>query len=134
MVTRAVTRTVTRTRKGAALAITTAAALVLAACGGGGGTGAGAADLAGKDVGPMAGYAVGQQFRATEPLKFSLLYSDHEAYSIRDDWLLRKELAARTNVTFDPVVVPRSGYEQKRSLVLGAGDAPMIIPKTYPGQ
>ncbi|WP_232667945.1 ABC transporter substrate-binding protein [Pseudonocardia sp. TRM90224] len=111
-----------------------AAALVLGACGGGGGTEAGPADLTGKDVGAMPGYAAGQQFRATEPVKFSILYSDHEAYSIKDDWLLWKELAARTNVQFDPVVVPRSGYEQKRSLVIGAGDAPMIIPKTYPGQ
>ena len=27
-----------------------------------------------------------------------------------------------------------SDYLQKRSLLIGAGDAPMIIPKTYPGQ
>lgn len=124
----------TRTRRrGAAVAVTTAAALALSACGSGG-EGSGPADLTGKDVGAMAEYGVGQQFRATEPLQFSILYSDHEAYPIQDDWLLWQELQERTNVTFAPVVVPRSDYEEKRSLVIGAGDAPMIIPKTYPGQ
>ncbi len=113
-------------------AIAVTAVLALSACGGG--DSAGPADLAGKDVGAMAGYAVGTQFRATEPLTFSILYSDHEAYPIQDDWLLLQELEKRTNVTFDPVVVPRSDYEEKRSLVIGAGDAPLIIPKTYPGQ
>ncbi len=33
-----------------------------------------------------------------------------------------------------PSVVPLSDYENKRSLMIGAGDAPLIIPKTYPGQ
>jgi putative aldouronate transport system substrate-binding protein len=115
--------------------VTAVAVLALAACGGGGGgEGAPPADLTGKDVGAMADYAEGTQFRATEPLSFSILYSDHEAYPIKDDWLLWQELQKRTNVTFEPVVVPRSDYEQKRSLVIGAGDAPYIIPKTYPGQ
>ncbi|MHA6624951.1 ABC transporter substrate-binding protein [Pseudonocardia sichuanensis] len=120
-------------RRGAAIAVTAAAALALSACGSGGG-GSGPVDLTGKDVGAMAEYAAGQQFRATEPLSFPILYSDHEAYPIQDDWLLWQELEKRTNVTFDPVVVPRSDYEEKRSLVIGAGDAPLIIPKTYPGQ
>ena len=119
-----------RWRGGAAVAVT--AVLALSACGSG--DGPGPADLAGKDVGAMAGYAAGQQFRATEPLAFSILYSDHEAYPIKDDWLLWQELQKRTDVTFEPVVVPRSDYEEKRSLVIGAGDAPLIIPKTYPNQ
>ena len=124
----------TRTRRtGTAVAVTAAAALALSACGGGGDADA-PADLTGKDVGAMAEYAVGDQFRATEPLSFSILYSDHEAYPAQDDWLLWEELQKRTNVTFDRVIVPRSDYEEKRSLVIGAGDAPMIIPKTYPGQ
>jgi putative aldouronate transport system substrate-binding protein len=124
----------TRRRKGAAAAATTAVVLALSACGGGGGDGDAPADLTGKDVGAMAEYAAGEQFQATEPLSFSILYSDHEAYPIQDDWLLWEELEKRTNVTFEPSVVPRSDYEDKRSLVIGAGDAPVIIPKTYPGQ
>ena len=120
-------------RRGTAVAVTAAAALALSACGSGG-AGSAPADLTGKDVGAMADYAADQQFRATEPVSLSILYSDHEAYPIQDDWLLWQELEKRTNVTFEPVVVPRSDYEEKRSLVIGAGDAPLIIPKTYPGQ
>ncbi|WP_219419256.1 ABC transporter substrate-binding protein [Pseudonocardia nigra] len=131
MVTRSSSR---RRRRGAAIAVTTVAALALSACGGGDGGGDAPADLTDKNVGAMAEYAVGEQFRATEPLSFSILYSDHEFYPSQDDWLLWTELEKRTNVTFDPVMVPRSDYEEKRSLVIGAGDAPMIIPKTYPGQ
>ncbi len=84
--------------------------------------------------GAMADYGVGQQFTATEPLTFTTLFSDHPNYPLKDDWLLWSEIAKRANVTLDPTIVPMSDYEQKRSLLIGAGDAPMIIPKTYPGQ
>ncbi|WP_104127728.1 extracellular solute-binding protein [Cryobacterium sp. Y57] len=91
-------------------------------------------DLTGKDVGAMANFKAGDQFRATEALDFSILFSDHPNYPLQDDWLLWSELTERTNVTLAPTVVPMSDYEQKRSLLVGAGKAPMIIPKTYPGQ
>ncbi len=115
------------------VAVGAALLMALTACGGGGGSGE-PADLTGKDVGAMPGYAAGQQFRATEPLTFPVLYSDHESYPVKDDWLLWQEITTRTNVTLEPSVVPRSDYEEKRSLVIGAGDAPPIIPKTYPNQ
>ena len=92
------------------------------------------ADITGKDVGAMADFKAGDQFKATEALDFSILFSDHPNYPLKDDWMLWSELTERTNVTLDPTVVPMSDYEQKRSLIVGAGDAPMIIPKTYPGQ
>lgn len=92
------------------------------------------ADLTGKDVGAMANFKAGDQFKATEAVDFSILFSDHPNYPLQDDWLLWSELTERTNVTLDPTVVPMSDYEQKRSLLVGAGKAPMIIPKTYPGQ
>jgi putative aldouronate transport system substrate-binding protein len=92
------------------------------------------ADLTGKDVGAMADFKAGDQFTATEALDFSILFSDHPNYPLQDDWLLWSELTERTNVTLEPTVVPMSDYEQKRSLLVGAGKAPMIIPKTYPGQ
>ncbi|MBG6238517.1 putative aldouronate transport system substrate-binding protein [Mycetocola sp. CAN_C7] len=92
------------------------------------------ADLTGKDVGAMKDFKAGDQFVATEDLDFSILFSDHPNYPLQEDWLLWEELTERTNVTLDPTVVPMSDYEQKRSLIVGAGDAPMIIPKTYPGQ
>src|SRR6185312_5308008 len=68
------------------------------------------------------------------PVSFSILYNNHPNYPLREDWLFWNELKSRANVTLSPVAVPLSDYEQKRSLLIGAGDAPMIIPKTYPGQ
>ena len=92
------------------------------------------ADVTGKDAGAMAEYKAGDQFKATEALDFSILFSDHPNYPLKEDWLFWEELTERTNVTLEPTVVPMSDYEQKRSLIVGAGNAPMIIPKTYPGQ
>lgn len=106
-------------------------ALGLGACGSGGDE---EVDTSGKDAGAMADYGVGDQFTATEPLAFTILYSDHPNYPIKDNWLLWQELSERTNVSLEPTVVPMSDYDRKRSLLVGAGDAPLIIPKTYPGQ
>ncbi|WP_117213215.1 extracellular solute-binding protein [Allorhizocola rhizosphaerae] len=91
-------------------------------------------DLSANRAGAMEKYAVGDQFKATEPLNFTILYNNHPNYQLKEDWLFWKELKDRTNVTFTPTAVPLSDYEQKRSLIIGAGDAPFIIPKTYPGQ
>ncbi|WP_329100715.1 extracellular solute-binding protein [Micromonospora sp. NBC_01699] len=90
-----------------------------------------ATDLSGNRAGAMADFAVGDQFKATEPLSFSTLYNNHSFYPLKNDWLFWSELTKRTNVKLEPVAVPLSDYEQKRSLLIGAGDAPMIIPKTY---
>ncbi|MEV4627270.1 extracellular solute-binding protein [Micromonospora sp. NPDC049523] len=88
-------------------------------------------DLSANRAGAMADYGVGDQFKATEPLSFSTLYNNHSFYPLKNDWLFWSELTKRTNVKIDPVAVPLSDYEQKRSLLIGAGDAPLIIPKTY---
>lgn len=82
----------------------------------------------------MENYAVGTQFKATAPVTFTMLYSDHPNYPIKNDWLLWKEMAARTNVTITPSVVPASDYNQKRNLVVSAGDAPFIIRRSTPGR
>ncbi|WP_205857068.1 extracellular solute-binding protein [Phytoactinopolyspora endophytica] len=116
----------------------TTSALVLAACGGGDDGGGGSdegegVDLEGKDVGAMDDYDIGVQFTATEPLNFSTLYNEHPNYPLKDDWLFFEELEERTNVTLDLTVVPLSDYDDKRSLLIGSGDAPTIMPKTYPG-
>jgi putative aldouronate transport system substrate-binding protein len=117
------------------LAALTAAGLVagLAACSGDE-SATGAVNLDGKKVGAMADYKAGDQFKATEPAEFRVLYSDHPNYPVKDDWLLWSEITRRTGVTLKPTIVPMSDYEQKRSLVVGAGDAPEIIAKTYPNQ
>ncbi|HEX6346907.1 extracellular solute-binding protein [Umezawaea sp.] len=105
----------------------------LAACSEGEGA-SGGVDLDGKRVASMTDYKEGDQFRATEPVEFRVLYSDHPNYPVKDDWLLWSEITKRTNVKVTPTIVPSSDYEQKRSLVVGAGDAPEIIAKTYPNQ
>ena len=108
--------------------------LALAACGSGGASDDDTGAALANDAGSMADYGVGDQFTATEPLSFPILLSDHPNYPIQDDWMLWQEIEERANVTLEPTVVPMSDYEQKRSLLVGAGDAPLILPKTYPGQ
>jgi len=88
-----------------------------------------------KDKGvAMADYGVGKTFKATKPISFTTMYNDAAWYAFKKDWLLWSEITKRTNVTLKPTVVPMSDYAQKRSLLISSGDAPLIIPKTYPGQ
>ncbi|MGW0808605.1 ABC transporter substrate-binding protein [Nonomuraea sp. NPDC002799] len=108
--------------------------LLLAGCGEDEAPKKGTQDLASNKAGAMANYGVNQQFKATEAVSFSILYNNHPNYPIKNDWLFWTELGKRTGVTLQPTVVPLSDYEQKRSLLIGAGDAPFIIPKTYPHQ
>ncbi|MCK2215553.1 extracellular solute-binding protein [Actinomadura sp. ATCC 31491] len=90
-----------------------------------------AADVSGNKAAAMANYGVNQQFKATEPVSFDVLYNNHSFYPNKSDWLLWQELTKRTNVTLKPVEVPLSDYEKKRGLLVGSGQAPLIIPKTY---
>lgn len=91
-------------------------------------------DLAGKRVGAMDDYKAGDTFKATEPVEFSMLYRDHPNYPLKEDWLLLTNIAEQNNVTFDINSTPLSDYEQRRSLLIGAGDSPNIITVVYPGQ
>lgn len=109
-----------------------AATLALAGCSSGGTKKS--QDLSANRGGAMDHYGVGDQFKATKPLAFGVLYNNHPAYPIKNDWLFWSELTKRTSVTLQPTAVPLSDYAQKRSLLIGAGQAPLIIPKTYPGQ
>jgi putative aldouronate transport system substrate-binding protein len=88
-------------------------------------------ELSANRTGAMENYGVGDQFKATEPVSFSILYNNHPNYPLKNDWLFWQELTKRTNVKLEPSAVPLSDYEQKRSVVISAGDAPLIIPKTY---
>ncbi|MEV5546173.1 extracellular solute-binding protein [Streptomyces sp. NPDC052309] len=101
---------------------------------GSGDDGADAKDLSKKREGAMQEYRAGQPFKATEPLTFSLLHLSNPVYPPKAGWLFWKELTRRTGVTLKTTDVPYSDYEKKRSLLIGAGDAPLLIPKTYPGQ
>ncbi|MDX3577353.1 extracellular solute-binding protein [Streptomyces sp. FL07-04A] len=88
-------------------------------------------DLAKKQNGAMKEYRAGEQFKASKPLSFSLLHNNNPVYPMKDDWLFWNELTRRTGVTLKPIAVPLSDYEKKRSVLIGAGDAPFLIPKTY---
>lgn len=88
-------------------------------------------DLSGNKAGAMDKYGVGDQFKATVALNFSVMLLSNAGYPYKSDWLFWSELAKRTNVTLQPTVVPGSDYNQKRSVMVSAGDAPFIIPKTY---
>jgi putative aldouronate transport system substrate-binding protein len=91
-------------------------------------------DLSGVRAGAMSDFKVGDQFKATEPVSFTMLYNNHPNYPIKKDWLFWAELQKRTNATFTTTDVPLSDYNNKRSLMIGAGDAPLIMGKTYPSQ
>ncbi|MEK4368072.1 ABC transporter substrate-binding protein [Paenibacillus sp. FSL R5-0473] len=106
--------------------------VVLAACSSGTGTGGDVTEVQTKAA--METYNVGDTFKATEPFNLSILYSDQPTYPYKKDWLLFEKMTEMTGVTLEPTIVPMSDYSQKRSLLISSGDAPLVIPKTYPGE
>ncbi|HEX6195352.1 MAG TPA: extracellular solute-binding protein [Jiangellaceae bacterium] len=89
--------------------------------------------LADQSVGAMDEWGVGDTFVATEPVEFGLLYRDHPNYPYQEDWLILETLEQEHNVTFDTVNVPLSDWNDRRNLLLGAGDAPELVPSIYAG-
>ncbi|MEK4527282.1 sugar ABC transporter substrate-binding protein [Paenibacillus sp. BGI2013] len=106
--------------------------VVLAACSNGNGAGGDVTEVQTKAA--METYNVGDTFKATEPFNLSILYSDQPTYPYKKDWLLFEKMTEMTGVTLEPTIVPMSDYSQKRSLLISSGDAPLVIPKTYPGE
>lgn len=106
----------------------------LAACSGGDSAEEVENVIAEKSVGAMDDYGVGDTFKATEPVSFSLLYRDHPNYPNDPSWLFYDKLKQDHDVSLETTLAPLSDWEQRRSLVIGAGDAPDFIPVTYPGQ
>lgn len=84
--------------------------------------------------GAMKSYAVGDTFKAEEPMELSIMYSDQPTYPYKKDWLFWDQVKEKTNVTLKPTIIPMSDYGQKRSLLISSGKSPLIIPKTYPGE
>jgi putative aldouronate transport system substrate-binding protein len=102
----------------------------LAGCGGGE-DGEDGKDLSRKQDGAMKNHRAGEPFKASKPLTFDVLHNNNPVYPLKDDWLFWAELTRRTGVTLKPVAVPLADYEKKRSVLIGSGDAPFLIPKTY---
>ena len=63
-----------------------------------------------------------------------MLYRDHPNYPLNEDWLFFSHLAENNKVSFDLTSAPLSDWDAKKSLIISAGDAPDLIPVTYPGQ
>jgi putative aldouronate transport system substrate-binding protein len=108
------------------------AALALAGCSThapGGSTDKG--DLSGNKDGAMDAFKVGDQFKATDPLNFSIMMLSNPGYPYNAHWRFFTDLTKMTNVSLSATVVPLSDYNQKVGVMIGAGNAPMIIPKTY---
>jgi multiple sugar transport system substrate-binding protein/putative aldouronate transport system substrate-binding protein len=108
--------------------------LALAACTAGGGGGDAEADGLDQTAGSMESFAADQQFKATEPVSFSMLWTDWPDLPIKDSWELFDEIEERTNVSLELTNIPFSDATEKRSLLLSAGDAPYIIPLVYTGE
>ena len=143
-------------RKGAsAIALGLGVAFTAAACGGG----AGAADVVpapapaveggvatpdyvaeasligdAQRVGAMADFSFGDTFRATEPITLDLLYRVHPGYPVENDWLIWSAFAENQNVTFNRTDVLMSDWDDRRNILVGAGDFPMLVPVVWPGQ
>jgi len=73
-------------------------------------------------------------FPLKEPVTFTMLYRDHPGYPYNENWIIWDEIKKRTNVTLDLTIVPMSDYGQKRNLLISSGEAPQIMPSTYPGE
>lgn len=130
--------TTTRRRRITAGATAGFLALGLVACGSGDG-GEGETvddpeDLEGVNVGAMEDYEAGDTFVASEPVEIELLYRDHPNYPLDEDWLFFQHLEENNNVTFDITTAPLSDWDQRKGVLIGAGDAPDVISVTYPGQ
>ncbi|WP_136192573.1 extracellular solute-binding protein [Actinomyces procaprae] len=115
------------------ISMVAAVTAVLAACGGSSG-GDAAVDVEKQSVGAMDDFTAGTTFKATEPITLSLLWTDWPEYMVTEDSPFMQELQRRTNVSFTLTHIPLSDHEEKRSLLISAGDAPEIIPLVYSGQ
>lgn len=89
-------------------------------------------DLEGKQVGAMKDYGFGKTFKATQDLEFDVMIMSNPAYPYQENWPFWAEQQARTRVKIKPVVVPIADYNTKRTVMINAGQAPTVIPKTYP--
>ncbi|GAB3235328.1 extracellular solute-binding protein [Glycomyces halotolerans] len=117
-------------RKFIGFSVAASGALALASCSGDDG---GEVDVDAQSKGAMDDFAADMQFTAAEPFTLSLLWTDWPELPIKDSWQFFDELEQRTNVKFELTNVPFSDVEEKRSLLISAGDAPTVIPLIYTG-
>ena len=107
------------------------ATVALAACGS---DDAEEVDVETQNVGAMDDYAADMQFKATEPMQVSMLWTDWPEVPVEDTWRLFDHIKELTNVEITLVHIPFSDHTEKRSLLISAGDAPTLIPLVYTGE
>ncbi|GEL99976.1 ABC transporter substrate-binding protein [Cellulomonas terrae] len=119
-----------RGRKRATALVAATALIGLAACSSGS---SGDDDTSENDAASMSSFAADTTFKATEPVTFSMLWTDWPETPITDTWEVFDEIEERTNVSLDLTNIPFSDAVEKRSLLISSGDAPDIIPLIYTG-
>lgn len=70
-------------------------------------------------------------FHSDEPVEYTMMYSDHENYPVKDDWRLWSAIKEKSNTTFKLTSVARSDYNDKVTAAINSGSAPYIVPKIY---
>ena len=84
--------------------------------------------------GAMENFSVGDQFQATEPIEVSLLFRELPTAPFQHDWTFVQKLADITQVSFSEVIsVIHDDFAQQRNLLIGAGEAPEIMPFIWAG-
>lgn len=79
-------------------------------------------------------YGLDTTFHSDEPVTYSFFFSDASWYPMVETWKTEgvfKKIEEATNVTLDITSMDSGDYNQKVSLLINAGDAAYIIPKTY---
>lgn len=107
-----------------------AGSLALTACGGSNDE---EVDAGSQDLGAMDSYEAGQQFKASEPITLSILWTDWPEQPVTETWKVFDHIEELTGVRFELTHVPFSDNVEKRSLLISAGDAPDVIPLIYRG-
>lgn len=124
-------------RKGAgAIGAGIVVAMLATACGAGAGAGAAEGGIPGYEqpriaeaqrVGAMEDFSFGDTFVATQPIDVSLMYRVHGAYGVEDDWRFFQALTENHNVTFDRLDIPLADFDERRNMLIAAGDFPSVI-------
>ena len=79
-------------------------------------------------------YGLDTTFHSDDPVSYSFFFSDASWYPMVDTWKTEgvfKKIEEVTNVTLDITSIDSGDYNQKVALMINAGEAAYIIPKTY---
>lgn len=79
-------------------------------------------------------YGLDTTFHSDDPVTYSFFFSDASWYPMVDTWKTEgvfKKIEEATNVTLDITSIDSGDYNQKVALMINAGEAAYIIPKTY---